>query len=611
VNGGAVAYLTHSQYGRNGNEIARNDSSGYYTGRSKGSLTVSGSTVEGAYKYNEGEGMLASTSGNEYGIYDMSGGAWEYVAAWDAESTNSDIRSNGSSFATSGGSSTKYATSYHNRMTSSETGYNYPTSEKCILGDAIYEVNVNPRSSYYAWFNDYSYCASSTSPFLLRGGACNDGTYAGAFYSYYGAGYSHNNGSFRVTIPGGKIPDTIKPIISVSPGSSTEVVKTRNIVIDVTDPDYSSGLSTTNTYQYYLSKSQTAPTPADQTGTYTPGKVTNIGAGLTGDYYLFLPIVADNDGNTSIATITGYYRTGPYTFDNTAPTVSKVELGSATTKGFKVTITGADTGKAGIKNYTIYYKKQSESNYHPQTITGNSYTFTNLAANTTYNVYVTATDNVGNTSRNTSVENIKTKAEVVEDGTWDSEKNVNGPYLYAGLNPVIWVNGTEITKYTDPTNKTGINSNWTSNNGDKVWYDYKTGTGDHKSSQWANAVDTNGSYYVWIPRYEYKIASGNPGTIAVNFIGKNKTVPTSGYIIHPAFCTNVDLGGYGTELSGIWVAKYEACNVSNKPVSKPNAWSWINIKIGDCYEKSYNYNRDMDSHLMKNSEWRSSSIFNT
>jgi len=216
-------------------------------------------------------------------------------------------------------------------------------------------------------------------------------------------------------------------------------------------------------------------------------------------------------------------------------------------------------------------------------------------------------------------------------GTYNSTKKVNEPYVHSGLNPVMWNGTTEIHKYCKQ--HWGVTSDWNSNNGDSNWYNYTTGTGDHKTSKWANAVDENGSYYVWIPRYAYKLTKApsttasetNAGKIDVKFI-QNKTAKasdgtsctiatsnidsTSRYIVHPAFCTNVNMGGYGTELSGIWVAKYEACNVSNKPVSKPNTSSWRSIKIGDCYTTAYNYNRAMDSHLMKNSEWRSLCVLN-
>jgi len=422
--------------------------------------------------------------------------------------------------------------------------------------------------------------------------------------------------------------DNTAPTMTVSPASGT-VAKARNV--SVTIGDTGSGLSSSANTTYYLSTDANNPTASGyQTGNYTSGTAFTIGTGLTGTYYLFLPVVADNVGNTSVATISGYYRCGTYIFDNTAPTVSNVVLDTVTTNGFKVTITASDIGKAGIKNYTIYYKTSSESKYSKVTVANKIYTFDKLAGETTYSVYVVATDNAGNVSKSSSIKEATTKRPAVENGTWDSKKEVNGPYLYAGLNPVIWVNGKEITKYTDPTNKTGIKSDWTANNGDEVWYDYKTGNGDHKSSQWANAVDTNGSYYVWIPRYAYKIIKPNStedaGLILVKFMkdkgsvaadGTNCTIANSNistttrYVVHPAFCTNVDLGGYGKELSGIWVAKYQACNVGNKPVSKPDTISWLNIKIGDCYTNSYNYNRSMDSHLIKNSEWRSSSLFST
>lgn len=59
---GAVAYLAESKYGRNGTEIAMN-SSNYKTGA-------------GNYASNVNQ----STTGNIYGIYDMNGTSWEYVA---------------------------------------------------------------------------------------------------------------------------------------------------------------------------------------------------------------------------------------------------------------------------------------------------------------------------------------------------------------------------------------------------------------------------------------------------------------------------------------------------------------------------------------------------
>jgi len=190
-----VAYLTHSSYGRNGNEISFNNSSEYYTGRSAGvpGTNSMSTSAEGLYRYNTKEGETAATSGNIYGIYDLSGGAWEYTAGWDtdAEEINEHIILNGSSFASRKGESTKYATAYHNGTSNVTT-----SSERCILGDATYETKN--------WFNDYSICATSAKPFFERGGSCIDITFAidGIFYSDYSDGENYNYGSFRIVIPG-------------------------------------------------------------------------------------------------------------------------------------------------------------------------------------------------------------------------------------------------------------------------------------------------------------------------------------------------------------------------------------------------------------------------
>ena len=64
---GAAAYLSRSKYGKN-DEVTINSNSLYYTGGGSGN----------AYVNNVAQG----TTGNVYGVYDMSGGAWEYVAAY-------------------------------------------------------------------------------------------------------------------------------------------------------------------------------------------------------------------------------------------------------------------------------------------------------------------------------------------------------------------------------------------------------------------------------------------------------------------------------------------------------------------------------------------------
>jgi len=177
---GAVAYLTHSQYGRNGHEITMNSNSSFYTGGAQGETA-----------YTNANNQKQSTTGNTYGIYDMSGGAYEYTAAWNTN-TSSYI-SYGSTFATTGGASTKYATAYHG------TSNNYGTDiyTVCKTGDATKEVYVSGATG---WFNDYSYFVYSSLPFFERGGHYINGSSAGVFYSYSSSGSSNGYHSFRAVL---------------------------------------------------------------------------------------------------------------------------------------------------------------------------------------------------------------------------------------------------------------------------------------------------------------------------------------------------------------------------------------------------------------------------
>ena len=201
MNGGAVAYLTHSQYGRNGNEITINNNSNYITGIAGDTETASSSSsTENAY--NTSKGMLASTTGNIYGVYDLSGGAWEYTANWDTLSSSSYITRygkavDGTVYFSANGESDRTKTAYRN-------GTNEYDGEKikevCRTGDGIKETWISGSDS---WFNDYSYCVYSNRPFSLRGGGYNVEGYAGVFYSGYDNGFPYSNVSFRAVLARG------------------------------------------------------------------------------------------------------------------------------------------------------------------------------------------------------------------------------------------------------------------------------------------------------------------------------------------------------------------------------------------------------------------------
>ena len=166
---GAVAYLTESKYGRNGTEVTMNNSSSYITGSSK---TASGTTKD----YTSTEGVLASSTGNIYGIYDLSGGAFEYIAGYYKDGSVSY----GSSFAK--GTSNEYSTAYIG--TSASSAY--------IYGDATMETK--------SWHSDDADFVTSTYPFFGRGGNCRNGSTAGVFCYYYYKGSSNNNNSFRLAL---------------------------------------------------------------------------------------------------------------------------------------------------------------------------------------------------------------------------------------------------------------------------------------------------------------------------------------------------------------------------------------------------------------------------
>ncbi len=134
---GAVAYLKQSKYGLGTTDIAVNTNSSYYTG---------GGTSD-AYKTN----VAQSTTGNIYGVYDMSGGAVESVMG-----NYNDIIS-------MAGFSSMPAAKYYDKYTSS-TGK---------TGDATTETS--------GWYGDSTGFLDSSFTWYGRGGDNASDTYAGLF----------------------------------------------------------------------------------------------------------------------------------------------------------------------------------------------------------------------------------------------------------------------------------------------------------------------------------------------------------------------------------------------------------------------------------------------
>ncbi|MBR6033304.1 MAG: hypothetical protein IKP28_00895 [Clostridia bacterium] len=230
---------------------------------------------------------------------------------------------------------------------------------------------------------------------------------------------------------------------------------------------------------------------------------------------------------------------------------------------------------------------------------------------------------------------------------------VNKPKLDSGMVPVIYSESAEAWIIADE------------NGGE--WYDYSS-----DEAQWANImlqdgltvegdievlddnktalvgkeITTSGSMFVWIPRYMYQIPSANyhtstAGEINIKFLKGTTNIATDetnveianasgadNWNVHPAFCdgnkTNYANGEWDKDITGIWVAKFEASS-SNPNATYgggdtadlnvkvlPNVASWRGITANNMFEvcrkmsnnnNIYGISSISDMHIMKNSEW--------
>ncbi len=205
-------------------------------------------------------------------------------------------------------------------------------------------------------------------------------------------------------------------------------------------------------------------------------------------------------------------------------------------------------------------------------------------------------------------------------------KEIYTESILNGTDPVLSDNLVPVTIENDGTvHKASIY---------EKWYDYT-------NKEWANAVvlldksidytdneiipeENIESYFVWIPRYKYKIFNDTVYTgvttlenrvqeIEVEFENKDTAISngttTGSWLTHPAFTS--------FNSNGFWVGKYESgykgatstetaqvnTNDSTKLQIKPNVYSWRNITVGNAFKASYDYLRSDESHMMKNTEW--------
>ena len=265
---------------------------------------------------------------------------------------------------------------------------------------------------------------------------------------------------------------------------------------------------------------------------------------------------------------------------------------------------------------------------------------------------------------------LETAIEEALGNVYNEEKGVNKPKLAQGMTPI---------KFTDPT-ESEKGTVVTTNSEDAEWYNY-----DEK--KWANARTEDGSMWVWIPRFAYRVNNSTQTFDVVFLVGTTDTYydengelqtakrctsedelvdTTTGFTVHPAFTNETAInyrnGGWDKEITGIWVAKFEAGYASGNndaevvassvnytqdtayvpavesgtttghyparnwldkeygsttttikyPVFRPLTYSMNYIDHNDAYNiakvlntngNPYGFNGAADSHLMKNSEW--------
>ena len=274
---------------------------------------------------------------------------------------------------------------------------------------------------------------------------------------------------------------------------------------------------------------------------------------------------------------------------------------------------------SNLKQTSIDVDDEIEKTLYNGLVEGND---TNYKKDFRLRMWISDTSNQSDINGKTFVAlvNVYSNATLVEEPLTYTESILNGadPVIGEGMIPVK-IDDTGVVTKADINNE---------------WYRYE-------EKRWANAVilkdETveyeNGStipesniesYFVWIPRYKYKIFDEGNYTGLTSFEDKTQIIeiefenkdmePSNGttkdsWLTHPAFTS--------FESNGMWVGKFETgydgatttaeAQVNSVDTSKimikPNVYSWRNITVGNIFKNSYDYIRELDSHMMKNTEW--------
>ncbi len=229
---GAVAYLSQSKYGKHGNpdysgryeEIYQNKSAEYITGNSNGAPSQS-ETAPKQHAYNnltklgEGQGQAgpgASTTGNVYGVYDMSGGAWEYVMGVLSYYEDPYLPMSGNSTTSNSGFTGKVYENNEYTNFINEPALPFPKEKYYNLYKVGTTADTMPKTSdlnnslkacngricygqalseTLGWYDDYNGFVSNDGPWSVRGCGRSYATDAGIFASAQSGGNAFSHGS--------------------------------------------------------------------------------------------------------------------------------------------------------------------------------------------------------------------------------------------------------------------------------------------------------------------------------------------------------------------------------------------------------------------------------
>ncbi len=240
---GAAAYLCYSAFGnvpeRNAAGTSKNSRFyDFHTGAGPNGTDSKpryDTWSENANGYDTANGQLASTTGNVYGIYDMSGGSWDWIAAYyDNGHTNLNIngKSKENSYFDENNKVLTTYEKYWNAYKAEENGNNYDSLsdeerynvtkeiwdnlEKAkgiginemagswsyrglIDGSGKWKVNTTDTDQTFglSWNNDSINIGGGSNTFLNRGGSCSDGTNTGLFALSAMPGSSWDFNTFR------------------------------------------------------------------------------------------------------------------------------------------------------------------------------------------------------------------------------------------------------------------------------------------------------------------------------------------------------------------------------------------------------------------------------